>query len=373
VSSYFGSVIGGALNFIKELAVELTNRGHSVSLLLDDRYKELFSEKEFEIIWFSSLKITAYSPSWSFLKIISKIDVDVIHLNGYMSFQTDFGALISYFRKIPIVLTPHGSLLGYDYLYDNSFSKIPYHIHDGLTLKLPAKIAKYVIATSKAEFRDCVKFGVNKNKIKLIPLSFSPPKNIIKKDSMKKSKVLFVGRIVPLKNLDIIIRSIKILEKDIPEIELVIVGDEIQGRLKGDSNYKERLVTIVESLGLSHKVKFDGWKSGKELWEVYQNSDVFILASTYENFGLPLLEAACLGLPLISTDVGVASELIDENKGGRLIIKNEPEEFAKAVLEITDRKRYEDASNHIKEKSKKFSIKSVVDRYEEIFKGVVKN
>ena len=141
VSSYFGEIVGGALNFIKELSEELFLLGHTVNLLLDDRYKDLFSINGVNIIWFSSTKITAYSPSLSFIKIISKIDADVIHLHGYISFQTDLGALIGFLRKIPVVLTPHGSLLGYDYLYDSSISKVPYQIHDILTLKLPTIIS----------------------------------------------------------------------------------------------------------------------------------------------------------------------------------------------------------------------------------------
>ena len=65
VSSYFGNVIGGALNFIIDLYTELESKGNSVTLVLDERYKELFSERKFHIIWFSSAKITSYSPSLS--------------------------------------------------------------------------------------------------------------------------------------------------------------------------------------------------------------------------------------------------------------------------------------------------------------------
>jgi len=55
VSSYFGNVIGGALNFIIDLYTELESRGNLVTLVLDDRYKELFSEKKFHIIWYNIL------------------------------------------------------------------------------------------------------------------------------------------------------------------------------------------------------------------------------------------------------------------------------------------------------------------------------
>ena len=373
VSSYFGNVIGGALNFIKELSLELTVRGHSVYLLLDDRYKNLFSEKEFNIIWFSSAKITYYSPSISFLKIIAKIDVDIIHLNGYLSFQTDFGALVGFLRKIPIILTPHGSLLAYDYLYDSSLSKLPYRLHDLLTLKLPAKISKYIIPTSQSEFKDCVKFGINKHKIRKIPISFSPllDLSLEKKNSIKKIKILFVGRIVPLKNLDVVLKSIQIIKNNIHNIEFIIVGDEVQGRLYGDLGHKKQLESLIKSLDITENVQFVGWKTHDDLWKIYRDSDLFVFASIYENFGLPLLEAAYFGLPLISTDVGIASELIDENNGGEIILELKPEKFAKSILKILlDKKAYDDASKHIRSNACNFSIKFIADKYEEIFEDV---
>ncbi len=374
VSSYFGKIIGGALNFIKDLSEELSSRGHSVSILLDDRYKDLFSVDGVDIIWFSSAKMTAYSPSWSFIRIISKSDADVIHLHGYMSFQTDLGSLIGFLRKIPVVLTPHGSLLGYEYLYDSSTSKLPYQIHDMISLKLPVKISKYVIATSNAEFQDCQRFGMPIDKIKLIPLSFSLPSHLkIKKKPIKKTKLLFVGRIVPLKNLDVLLDAIKIIKKDIPDIEFIIVGDEVSGRLKGDAGYKKQLVSLVETLEIKENVKFIGWETGQKLWDIYQNSDLFLLASTYENFGRPLLEAAYFGLPLVSTDVGVARDLIGDNQGGAVISKLDAEKFAKEIIELKDDSKYNKSSKYIQNQSQEFSIKLIADKYEEIFKEIVKN
>ena len=374
VSSYFGNVIGGALNFSIDLYGELEKRGNSVTLLLDDRYQELFSENKFNIVWFSSTKITSYSPSLSFLRIISKIDADIIHLHGYMSFQTDFGALIGFLRKIPVVLTPHGSLLGYDHLYDSSTSKLPYRIHDVLTLKFPTKFSKKIIATSHAEFGDCKKYGIPENKIKLIPLSFNPP-NISKseRNSIKKTKLLFVGRIVPLKNLDILLESIKIIKNEIPEIEFTIVGDEISGRLYGDAGYKQKLMSLTNTLKIKVNVKFVEWKTGNELWDIYQNSDLFLFASTYENFGLPLLEAANFGLPLVSVDVGVARDLIGDNQGGILIPKLDPENFAKEIINLQNNKRYDEFSKYVQNRSQQFSIKLIVDQYEAILKEIVEN
>ena len=375
VSSYFGNVIGGALNFIIDLYTELKNRGHSVTLLLDNRYKKLFSEEQFNIIWFSSVKITAYSFSPSLIRTLSKINADVIHLHGYMSFQTDVGALFGFLRNIPVVLTPHGSLLGYDHLYDSSLSKLPYRIHDIVTLKIPVKISKYVIATSEAEFNDCKKFGMNSNKIKLIPLSFSPPSNqITKEKKINKKKLLFVGRIVPLKNLNVLFESIKLVKNTIPDIEFIIVGDEISGRLHGDLGYKDLLISMSKSLEIEENISFVGWKTNEELFEIYRKSDLFLFASTYENFGRPLLEAAFFGIPLISTNVGVASNLIGNDNGGVIIPKLDKQNISDKIIELLkDKKKYSDASKYLQENSRKYFIKSITDKYEKIFLEVTKN
>jgi glycosyltransferase involved in cell wall biosynthesis len=366
ISSYFGNVIGGALNFIKVITKELTFRGHTVTLLLDDRYKGLFSEQEFDIRWYSSIKISSYSPSFSFLKIISKIDADVIHLHGFLSFQTDFGALIGFLRKIPIILIPHGSLLGYDHLYNSFSSKIPYRIHNLVTLKLTTKLPKNIVANSKSEYDDCVAFGIPKNKIKRIPISFSPPIDTTQtKKLSKKNKILFVGRIVPLKNLDVLLKSIKILKKDFPDIQFTIIGKEITGRLYGDTGYQQKIISLVDELEIKENVQFEGWKTDKELWKEYQKSDLLVLSSTYESFGLPLLEAASFGIPLVSSDVGVAHELIGKNEGGTIISKIDEFEYANEIKKLLKNEiRYESCSKYVKKSTQNFSIKSIVDQYE---------
>ena len=153
-----------------------------------------------------------------------------------------------------------------------------------------------------------------------------------------------------------------------------IVGEEIAGRLEGDTGYKQQMVSLVKSLKLENNVVFKGWKTGEELYKIYQESDLFVLASTYENFGLPLLEAASFGLPLISTDVGVAKELIGNNEGGSIISKTNPEEIAKKIIDILGcEKRYEKAAIITQNNSKQFSIKNITDRYEKILMELKQN
>jgi len=375
VSSYFGKYTAGALHFIKTLSSELVRRGHSVSILMDRRYRSQFDVKGIKIIWFDSIhKVGYYSPSISFLKILLKINADVIHLNGYMSFQTDLGSLIAAIRKIPMILTPHGSLLAYKHITNSTFEKLPYFLHEFLTMKIVPKLAKYVIATSSAEYKDVVNFGIKPDKIKLIPLTINQKKISFseKKYLDNKKKLLFVGRIVPNKNIEVLFYSLKEVLKEISNVELKIVGEEIIGRSKGDVGYKNKLVTLLNKLNLKENVKFVGWKTGDELWNIYNDSDLMLGASSYESFNFSLLEAASFGLPIISTDVGVAGDVVGNNQGGKIIDHDNPNQMTKAILEfLQDKTKYNKASNFICSRITNFSVSLITNKYEKAYLQVL--
>lgn len=372
VSSYFGKTITGALIFLKYLSSELIQRGHKVIILLDERYRNSYDVKGAELKWFKSFHLTAYSPSTSFIGILQKTDVDVVHLNGYMSFQTDFGAVISSIRKIPVVLTPHGSLLGYKHLAKSIFERTPYILHEILTLKRSTKIAKFVVVTSDAEYRDAINFGIKPEKLQLIPLGFNNPLSIPKKSKdHRNKKLLFVGRIVPNKNLETIFLSLQQILKKFPDVELTVVGDEIKGKLIGDTGYKEKIIELMKTLKIDKNIEFVGWKTQEELWKIYSNSDIMVSTSSYENFSMPILEAASFGIPIISTNVGVANEIICGDKGGKIISQNHNEMTESIIKLLKDNEIYLKASEFVRQRSEDFKISTIAQKYENIFQKAI--
>lgn len=368
VSSFFGGTITAALNFIKDLSIELSQKGHLVSVALDSRYKSHYAIEGVEILWFDSIHFTNYSFSFSFLKIIKNLNPDIIHFHGYPSFQTDVGSYIASRRNIPYVLTPHGTLLGHFHL-SSFFERIPFLIHEILNNKRSIKHSKFVIVTSTSEYNDAIRFGVEKYKIKQIPLCTNIPQNEIKTNNTKKIlNLLFVGRIVPNKNLELILFALKKLVNRFPHLKLNIVGDEISGRAIGDSGYKNKIFNLITKLELSKNVKFFGWVSGKPLWELYANSEIFLCCSKYENFCLPLLEAAHFGLPIISTDVGIAFDLINKNKGGYILKKKSPEELALCISNLLeDNEKYQICKNFLYNQAKNYDISTITKNHEKLF------
>lgn len=147
---------------------------------------------------------------------------------------------------------------------------------------------------------------IDRNKIHILPI-FIDKENIInsKQTFNLREKfpefdkiVLIVARLEKEKNIDLAIRAFDMVLKQNPKTGLVIFGE---GRLLGS------LKRLVSSLGIEGSVKFMGF--AKDIYSAYRSSDCLLVTSSYEGYGMNIVEASILGLPIVSTDVGVAREV----------------------------------------------------------------
>ena len=137
--------------------------------------------------------------------------------------------------------------------------------------------------------------------------------------------VLYVGRIEPLKGLDILIGALAGIE-DSSDTRLVIVGGELEA--DGEIN---RLRAQVRNLNLEEKVTFTGAVSHADLPVYYNSADVFVLPSYHESFGLVALEAMACGTPVAASRVGGLTSFVEEGVTGYLIPWHCPEPFAQRI------------------------------------------
>jgi len=121
---------------------------------------------------------------------------------------------------------------------------------------------------------------------------------------------LSVQRLVPVKRVDVQLRSIAKLAKEQKNIRLTIVGD---------GPYGHELAQLAKDLDIVDYVKFVGWKKKKELEACYMEADSFLLTSDSEGWGMVVVEAASHGLPIVMTDVGCAGELIKDEESGLVV------------------------------------------------------
>ena len=137
--------------------------------------------------------------------------------------------------------------------------------------------------------------------------------------------ILYVGRIEPLKGLDILINAMALLDGR-RDTRLLVVG----GELRGDKTL-DRLRSLVDSLDLTDKVTFTGAVVQSELPRYYGAADVFAMPSYYESFGLAALEAMACGTPVIASRVGGLKTFIKDGETGYLIPWRCPEPFAQRL------------------------------------------
>ena len=137
--------------------------------------------------------------------------------------------------------------------------------------------------------------------------------------------ILYVGRIEPLKGLDILISALTLME-DTSDTRLVIVG----GELGKDAEIK-RLKSLVRDLDLEEMVTFTGAVSHTTLPDYYNAADVFVLPSYHESFGLVALEAMACGTPLVASRVSGLTSFVKEGVTGYLIPWHCPEPFAQRI------------------------------------------
>lgn len=133
-----------------------------------------------------------------------------------------------------------------------------------------------------------------------------------------KLVLLYVGRLAPEKNLDVLAQSYKnILETYPQKLHLVVTGD---GPLASALKHE-----------LNKNVTFTGYKKGQELAQIYASSDIFAFPSTTETFGNVVLEAMSSGLPVIGTAAGGVQENVVPELNGILCRPKSSEDFSRAL------------------------------------------
>jgi D-inositol-3-phosphate glycosyltransferase len=138
--------------------------------------------------------------------------------------------------------------------------------------------------------------------------------------------LLFVGRIQPLKGVDLAIGALAELRD--PGARLVIVGGP--SGPDGDDELR-RLHAMVEDLALAGRVRFVAPQPHERLGSFYRAADVCLVPSQTESFGLVALEAAACGTPVVASAVGGLRHLVDDGVTGYLVDRREPGDFARAI------------------------------------------
>lgn len=169
--------------------------------------------------------------------------------------------------------------------------------------------------------------------------SFSPK---LRSDELRKQYVgigqtllLYVGRVAPEKDLDVLIGAVKLLNRYKSAFKLLVVGD---GPLRKPLQEQE-LTNVI----------FTGYKTGHDLREIYASSDVFVFPSCTETFGNVILEAMASGLPVAASYTGGVKESLVDGFNGLAFSPGDEKAMASCILKLLrdDRLRQKLAQNAV--------------------------
>lgn len=181
----------------------------------------------------------------------------------------------------------------------------------------------------------------------------------------KKTNVLFVGRIIPNKKIEDVIKTFHLYKQQYnPSSRLFITGS-----YKSFEGYLDWLRRLVKKLGLKNHVIFTGHVSDEELGAYYRIADVFIMMSEHEGFCVPLAEAFLWDLPVIAFDAGAVGETM--RGGGILLAKKDFTMIAELIHKLIESTSYREtvivsqreALSKLEKDSKKHSLPVIINKY----------
>ncbi len=184
------------------------------------------------------------------------------------------------------------------------------------------------IAVSSAARRRLLEFGVPAERITVALQSadLAPIRAVAPRRGSSPLRVLTVARLVPDKNVAVLLRAVAQAAAD-------LAPDRVVVDIVGDGFLRARLQQTAAELGID--AHFHGHRSGAELARLYAHADVFALLSGYEPFGVVIREAAAAGLPIIATDVvGAVGDVAVAGANALLVSPGNVSEAAVAITRV---------------------------------------
>ena len=301
---------GGAQLHVLELCADQLARGNEVTFIVGnkgpllDKVKQL---KGVKVILLPSL-VREISPTndikaiVELRKIIKSKSPDIVHLHSSKAGVIGRLSSIGLRKKIKVIFTVHG-----------------WAFTDGVSSRLKKSLYR-IVEKSVRHFTDlfiCVSYYDEKigkrdkvldstSNVKVIHNgSTTPSEQSINYSVHMPLRLVMIARFSPQKDQETLINAVTKLPKDSYKLTFVGDGETLQTN-------KE----LVFKYGLNHNIKFAGFKD--DISDELINNDVYILSTHYEGLPISIIEAMSYGLPILATNVGGNSEMLENNINGFL-------------------------------------------------------
>ena len=238
--------------------------------------------------------------------------------------------------------------------------------------------ASRTIAISKETQRSLLKIGLNPDKIHIIPNAVDLNEfteevsgTMFRQEAgADKTKILIgvVGRITPHKGQHIFAQAIPHILNSFPNSKFVIVGEDTTP----NAHFKKDVQKILVDLGIPNVVHFTGFR--RNVPEIMKALDLLVVPSLSEPFGRVVIEAMAMKTPVVATDSGGTSDIIQHGINGLLVPIDNPAAIANAVVRLlSDKNYYTMISNNSRRSVEKYySVPLHIERIQEIYDSLLK-
>ena len=180
--------------------------------------------------------------------------------------------------------------------------------------------------------------------------------------TLKQKRIIAVGRLAYQKNYHMMFRAFAKVHHDFPDWQLVVYGNGPQ---------KDEIRGVIERLGMEGHIILAG--KSDHVVEEMNKSSLFVMSSDYEGMSNALLEAVCVGLPVISTDVSGARDLITEGVNGYIVpVGNERALTLALSSMLSSPEKMDEMGRQSKALAPRFREEQIVGQWEELIKKVVR-
>ncbi len=363
---------GGSGVVATELGKALAARGHEIHFITYNTPVRLGSFKPgifYHEVRVSDYPLFDYPPyelvlASKMVEVVKDHDIDLIHVHYAIPHAsaaiTAKKILAEEGISLPIVTTLHGTditLLGKDISFEPVIS-FAINKSDAVTA---------VSEDLKSETNKL--FGVNKE-IEVVPNFFCPNHLNVEADEEFRLKIAPDGQpiLIHISNF----RPVKRVLDAVKVFNKVLETRDCRLLLVGDGPDRTAADKLCREYGIDHKVVFLG--KVKNPIEPLMISDLFILPSEAESFGLAALEAMAAGLPVIATNTGGLPELVENGVSGFLCSVGDVESMASRVLKIlSTEESFKGYRSSTLERAQTFQIDSVLPKYLNIYNNVTSN
>ena len=292
-------------------------------------------------------------------------ELDIVHAQGCAGFNVMPSRAL---QGVPFVQTLHSTAMSEYNVSPRTFWDKRYYAKFYLEEALASHLASAVIAVSNYTAGEASRhYLLRRDRLTVIPngidLGQFNGSNKYVKDGRT---VLMVGRIDPRKGyLEFVERVAPRLVKAMPSIRIDIVGSEFDTY----KEYTERLRLAIVKNGLAENLRLAGAVPFEELRRRYNSSDLFLLASKEEGFGIVLLEAQSCGLPVVAFKNSGIREAVDDGRSGLLV--DTYEAMAEAAISLlNDDARRMAMGDEARKFAAGFTWDGIAERVEKVYERV---